>query len=42
LKIASWFDPQIKIVLALVGGTISATNKKSKDLLGMKYEIDMK
>ncbi|CDW80432.1 nad-dependent epimerase dehydratase [Stylonychia lemnae] len=42
IKIASWFDPQVKIILPWINGNIRSTNQKSIDILGMQYTRDLK
>lgn len=42
LYIFSIFDQQIKMLLPLVGKELLMNNQKSKDLLGMRYERDLK
>jgi hypothetical protein len=38
LKLASYFDDQIKTVLPMIGVELTADNNLSKELLGMTYE----
>ena len=42
LKMASWFDSQVKLILPLVGASVTADNKLSNELLGLNYERDLK
>ncbi len=42
LKIASWFDGQVKIVLNFINTEIYAHNDKSKEILGVTYERNLK
>jgi len=41
LKIASWFDSQVKIILPMINAEIYAINTKSKEVLGIKYERNL-
>ena len=38
LKLASYFDNQVKIVLPMIGINLTFSNKLSKELLGMTYD----
>eukprot|EP00347_Sterkiella_histriomuscorum_P012343 403368958 len=42
LKIASWFDTQVKIVLPLINAQFSVENKKSVEVLGIQYNRELK
>lgn len=38
MKLASYFDDQVKTILPMIGVDLVAENQLSKDLLGMTYE----
>ena len=42
LKIASLFDPQVKSIMNLIGQRLEASNNKSREVLGVLYERDLK
>ena len=41
LKIASFFDSQVKLIMPMIGLEMYTANEKSKTILGMKYERDL-
>ena len=42
LGVFSIFDSQVRLILPMLGQKMFIDNKKSKELLGLKYERDLK